>query len=65
MPRIRVIGGEDPKWRAECDMRTLREAEQIRSDSKRHTAAKKAAVAEMKSLEKVTKPAPRNTRAKK
>jgi rRNA maturation endonuclease Nob1 len=34
---------EDKKWHAECDARTLMEAEEIRKDESRHTAAQLAA----------------------
>jgi hypothetical protein len=48
------VMSEDKKWRAECDMRTLREAEQIMADSKRVAAAKAEAARQIKDLQKVT-----------
>lgn len=44
---------EDIDWRAKGDMRTLREAEEIKSDRKRLAAAKKCAKEEICGLEKV------------
>lgn len=34
---------EDAEWRAECDMRTLMDADAIRKDAKRLKAAREAA----------------------
>jgi hypothetical protein len=58
-----VVMSNDKKWQAECDMRTLREAEQIMADSKRVTAAKAEAARQIKDLQKVTSKT-RSTRSK-
>ena len=47
--------GEDKKWQAQCDMRTLREAQEIQSSKPRLAAAKKEAVEQVKALQAVTK----------
>ncbi len=44
---------DDITWRARDDMRVLSQAQEIMSDSRRHSAAKKQAVVEMKKMEKV------------
>ncbi|MBF5006859.1 hypothetical protein [Diaphorobacter caeni] len=41
----------DHDWRAESDMRTLAEAEEIKRDSKRHKAALAKAAAKIKDLQ--------------
>jgi uncharacterized protein YdbL (DUF1318 family) len=46
---------EDTKWRAECDMRTLREAAEISADAKRVEAARKAAEEQIANLKVVTR----------
>ena len=53
----------DKEWQAECDARSLAETEEIKSDGKRLSAAKKAAkkllkdrTKEVKSLRKIAKP---------
>ncbi len=45
----------EAEWQAEWDARTLADGEQIKSDTKRHTAAKKAAVGVAKDMEKAAK----------
>lgn len=48
-----ISSAEDKEWRAESDMRTLAEAEQIRKDPKRLKAAQAKArekIEELKSL---------------
>ncbi len=45
----------DRKWEAESDARTLADAELIKADSKKLTAAKKAAVSMAKEKEKEVK----------
>ena len=40
---MKVTVNEDAEWRAECDMRTLMEAEEIRKDAKRMKAAQEMA----------------------
>jgi hypothetical protein len=44
---------EDKQWRAQDDVRILREAEKIRVDRERLAMAKNAAKAEMQALKKV------------
>lgn len=63
---------EDKKWQAESDMRTLAEAEAIKSDRQRLSKAKKAGAAmvkekkqEVKRLQKVAKNPSRKPTAKK
>lgn len=46
---------QDKKWQAQCDMRTLREAQEIQSSKPRLAAAKKEAVEQVKALQAVTK----------
>lgn len=47
--------GSDAHYRAQSDMRTLKEAEQIRADSSRHAAAVNHAKAEVGALQKVAR----------
>jgi len=44
---------EQRRWRAESDVRTLKEAEQIRSDRSRFNDAKRMAKSEVKALTRV------------
>lgn len=44
---------EDKKWRAQEDLRTLRVADEIRTDSSRVQAAKRIAKQEMRALTKI------------
>lgn len=63
-----MIGGsaaEQKRYQADCDVHTLREAEEIRKDAKRHAAARRLAAEKAADLQRVAKPAPRSTRAKK
>jgi hypothetical protein len=46
-----VLSGPDAKWRAEQDMRTLIEAEEIRSDKKRFQAAARMAKKKAEEME--------------
>ena len=45
----------EKKWQAEEDARTLRRAEEIKSDAKRMTAAKQCAQKEMDAMKSVVK----------
>lgn len=47
------VTAEDREWQAKCDMRALREAEEIMKDSKRAAAARAAASKEIKELQAV------------
>jgi hypothetical protein len=56
-----VMPTMDKKWQAECDARTLAEAERIKADKQRASKAKKAAVSmandaakEAKALKKIS-----------
>lgn len=53
----------DKKWRAESDLRTLREAEEIRSDKSRVSAAQTEGRKQMAALSRVTHAAPKPARA--
>ncbi len=46
-----MIGGKD--YQADCDVHTLREAEEIKKDAKRHAAARKLAAEKAADLQKV------------
>ncbi len=46
---------EDKKWRAEEDLRTLKNAEEITNDSGRMSAAKRIAREQMAALQKLAK----------
>ena len=46
---------QEQRWRAESDLRTLREAEQVRSDPARVRLAKQVAQEEMRALQRVAK----------
>lgn len=46
---------QEAQWRAEADLRTLREAEQIRADRARLRNATQMANAELKALEAITR----------
>ena len=45
---------QDKIWKAESDLRTIREAEDIKGDKSRLNAAKRMAKTEMKALAKIT-----------
>lgn len=47
---------DDDKWRAESDLRTLRDAEEIRMDKARVARAQSVARDQMKALSKVAGP---------
>lgn len=52
-----MLGGmSDAKYQAQCDVHTLREAEEINRDKKRLAAARKTAAEKIKELEQVAKP---------
>lgn len=44
---------DEKRWRAESDLRTLGEADKIRSDKSRHSEAKKMAKMKMEEMKKV------------
>jgi len=44
---------EEKKWRAEADLRTLKEAREIESNRSRMAAAKRCADEQMKALSKI------------
>lgn len=46
---------QEEQWRAESDLRTLTEAEEICEDPKRHGAARKMAHEKMESMRRVTR----------
>ena len=46
---------EEAKWRAESDLRTLQEAEQIRADRNRLGNAKRVADAQLKALDSISR----------
>jgi hypothetical protein len=57
----------DNRWRAESDLRTLRDAEEIKADSSRVRAAKSEAKKQMNALSKVaggSAPSDRSSREK-
>lgn len=45
---------DEQRFRAESDLRTLQDADRIKQDQKRMSAAKKVATEQMKALQKVT-----------
>lgn len=45
--KISAVVSEDAEWRAECDMRSLMEAEKIKADPKRFKAARELAKKKM------------------
>lgn len=49
----RAVSADEKRWRAESDMRTLAEAEEIRKDPKRLAAAKAMAKEKLGELQKV------------
>jgi hypothetical protein len=49
----REARAQEARWRAESDLRTLREAEQIRADRRRLRSATQMAAAEMRALQAV------------
>lgn len=51
---VGMPGGEDKDHQAECDLRTLIDAEEIRADSARLRAAKAKAREKAGSLKKIT-----------
>lgn len=61
--RPMMIGGsaaDQKRYQADCDVHTLREAEEIRKDAKRHAAARRLAAEKAADLQKVAaKPAAR------
>lgn len=52
----RPISAEDKKWRAEQDLRTLREAKEIQASAARTRAAQAVARKDMKALNAIAKP---------
>lgn len=55
-PAVRSsLTAEEARWRAQEDMRVLREAARIQGDRKRKAAAAKAAAEELKALQKIQK----------
>lgn len=46
-----IVCGEDKSWRAESDLRTLAEAERIRSDKTRLTLAQSKAIEQAEAAE--------------
>jgi hypothetical protein len=48
-------GKSEAQWRAEGDMRTLADAHAIKSDPKRHAAAKECARCKLEEMKKVAK----------
>lgn len=55
MARGSPISASDSKWQAECDARTLRDAEEIKADAKRVDAAKKVAEEQIAALKAVAR----------
>jgi PHD/YefM family antitoxin component YafN of YafNO toxin-antitoxin module len=58
---ILAVPDSEKDWRARSDMHTLKDAEEVRSNPARHSAAKKAIGEEMKKLARVsmgTRPKP-------
>ncbi|HKJ74537.1 MAG TPA: hypothetical protein VKA19_10510 [Alphaproteobacteria bacterium] len=54
MAKIEAMDAEDKKWRAESDLRTLIEAEKIKSDNARFNAALSKKAELQKSLDGMT-----------
>ena len=55
-PRVSAAAAkEEKRWRAEDDLRTLRRAEEVRSDPSRVKMAKQMAAEEMRALARVAK----------
>lgn len=52
-PKSTAYADEDKKWRAEHDLRTLKEAALIKSDKNRMCAAKACADKELKALKSI------------
>lgn len=53
MAKIQSMRAEEAEWRAESDMRTLMEAEQIRKDPKRLKAAQDCAKKKLEAVASV------------
>jgi len=51
---VKSQAAQERRWRAESDLRTLKEAEQIKADRGRLTDAKRMAVVEVKALRRVS-----------
>jgi hypothetical protein len=49
-----ALNADEKKWRAESDVRTLMEADEIRKDKPRYAAAMKCAKGQLAGLEKVS-----------
>jgi hypothetical protein len=49
------LSADEKRWRAESDMRILRDAQAIRSDRSRLTAARKEAAKTIKALQQASK----------
>lgn len=49
-----VAVNEDKKWRAECDLRTLMDAKEIKADKKRMAAVKKLAAEKLQDMASVS-----------
>lgn len=52
-PKSTAYADEDKKWRAQSDLRTLKEAAEIKADKARMNAAKCCADKEIKSLKSI------------
>jgi len=57
------MSASDKRWRAESDLRTLRDAEEVKADSSRMHAAKAEAKKQMQALSKVSGAATPNDRS--
>lgn len=54
-PAKPIAVSEDKKWQAQDDMRTLKQAMEIKADSKRHEMAKAHAAEHVEILKKIAK----------
>ncbi|WP_024873145.1 hypothetical protein [Tolumonas lignilytica] len=57
-PKAASVSDDERRWRAQSDVRTLQEAEKIRSDKSRMTEAQKEAKSQLDAMAQIAKAAP-------
>ena len=58
------VSEDERRWRAQSDVRTLQEAEKIRSDKSRMADAKKEAKSQLDAMAQIAKAAPKEAQPK-
>lgn len=63
-PVAQSISDDERRWRAQSDVRTLKEAEEIRKDKSRMTAAQREAQTQLQAIAQIAKAEPKDTKPK-